>query len=402
MPEFRYKAARPDGTVLEDRVDGESEAAVRTLLEQQGLLIFALEGAGTRTGLPLKWWPGGRLPLREFLVFNQELLALVKAGLPVLRIFDLLAERALRPRFKACLQEVRNDIRGGASISDAMAGHPNVFSELYRASLRSGELTGNVVEVLQRYIAYLKLVIGVREKVIKALAYPAFLIVVGAAVVLFLLLYVMPTFAEIYGRGKATLPLPTRMLLMVVEHGRLWLPWMAAGTVGGTALLYQWARTPRGRAQLDYVSLRLPLIGDVLRKSYIVRLTRTLATVLASGIPLLHALQITSSAITNREISQALVRATGRVREGASLAASLKQEGFMPPMTLEMIDVGETTGSLEPMLLEVAEFHEGELDLRLSQLTTWIEPVLLLVMGILVGGIVIIMYLPVFQLAGAI
>ena len=402
MPEFRYKAARADGTVLEDRVDGESEAAVRTLLEQQGLLIFSLQGAGTRTGLPLAWLPGAGLPLREFLVFNQELLALVRSGLPVLRIFDLLAERAARPRLKACLQAVRNEIRGGASISDAMASHPNMFSELYRATLRSGEQTGNLVEVLQRYISYLKLMISVREKVVKALAYPAFLVIVGAAVLLFLLLYVMPTFAEIYGHGKATLPLPTRMLLTVVEHGKLWLPWMAAGTLGLAALLYQWARTPSGRTQVDHVSLRLPLIGDVLRKNHIVRLARTLATILAGGIPLIQALQITGGAITNREIAQALARATDRVREGAGLAASLKQEGFMPPMTLEMIDVGETTGSLEPMLLEVAEFHEGELDLRLSQLTTWIEPVLLLVMGILVGGIVIIMYLPVFQLAGAV
>jgi type IV pilus assembly protein PilC len=402
MALFHYRAARPDGTVLEDHVDGDSEAAVRSLLEQQGLLIFSLEGAGGRKVLPFAFWAGNRLSLREFLVFNQELLALIKSGLPVLRTFDLLAERAERPRFRACLQEVRNEVRGGAAISEAMGGHPSVFSDLYRASLRSGEQTGNLVEVLRRYIAYLKLVIAVREKVIKALAYPAFLIVAGAAVVLFLLLYVMPTFAEIYGRGKASLPWPTRMLLSGIEHARLWLPWMAAGAIAGMALLYQWARTSSGRAQLDWFCLRLPLIGDVLRKNQIIRMARTLATVLAGGIPLLQALQITGSAITNREIAQALVQATARVREGTGLAASLKQEGFLPPMTLEMIEVGETTGALESMLMEVAEFHEGELDLRLSQLTTWIEPALLLVMGVLVGGIVIIMYLPVFQLAGSI
>ena len=402
MPQFRYKAARPDGTVLEDRMEGESEASVRTHLEQQGLLIFAVEWTGARAALAPVGWPGGRLSLREFLVFNQELLALVKSGLPVLRIFDLLAERAVRPRFRAALHGIRNEIRGGSSISDAMAKHPALFSELYRASLRSGEQTGNLVEVMQRYIAYLKLVIGVREKVLKALAYPFFLIVVGAAVVLFLLLYVMPTFAEIYGRGKGSLPLPTQILLTMVENVQLWLPWTAAGALGLTALVYQWARTPRGRAQLDRVSLHVPLVGEILLKNHIVRMARTLSTVLAGGIPLLHALQITSGAITNRVISAALVRATDRVREGGSLSASLKVEHFMPPMTLEMIEVGETTGALESMLLDVAEFHEGELDLRLSQLTTWIEPVLLLVMGFIVGGIVIIMYLPVFQIAGAV
>jgi type IV pilus assembly protein PilC len=402
MPQFRYKAARPDGTVLDDRMEGDSEASVRMQLEQQGLLIFTVEGAGARAALFPSFLPGQKLSLREFLVFNQEFLALVKAGLPVLRVFDLLAERAMRPRFQAALQGVRHEIRGGASMSEAMAKHPTFFSELYRASLRSGEQTGNVVEVLQRYIAYLKLVISVREKVVKALAYPAFLIVVGAMVVLFLLLYVMPTFAEIYGHGKGSLPLPTQMLLTLVENAQLWLPWMAAGSLGFAALVYQWARTPRGRARLDRVSLRLPLVGDILLKSEIVRMARTLSTILSGGLPLLQALQITSGAITNRVVSEALVRATDRVREGGGLAASLKEEHFMPPMTLEMIEVGETSGALETMLMDVAEFHEGELDLRLSQLTTWIEPVLLLVMGFIVGGIVIIMYLPVFQIAGAV
>jgi type IV pilus assembly protein PilC len=402
MPQFRYKAARPDGTVLEARVDGDNESAVRAQLEQQGLLIFSLEGAARTPALAPKLWKGERLSLREFLVFNQEFLALIKSGLPVLRTFDLLGERALRPQVRAALQHVRNEIRGGASMSEAMATHPGLFSELYRASLRSGEQTGNVVEVLQRYISYLKLVISLREKVVKALAYPAFLVVVGFAVVLFLLLYVMPTFSEIYGQGKTALPLPTQMLLSAVQTGHVWLPWMAAGALGVSAILYKWFHTARGRAQIDRISLRLPIIGDVLLKNQIVRMARTLSTILAGGIPLLNALQITSAAMTNRVISRALAQATERIREGVSLAASLKLEGFLPPMTLEMIEVGETTGSLEAMLMDVAEFHEGELDLRLSQLTTWIEPVLLLIMGFLVGGIVIIMYLPIFQIAGSV
>lgn len=403
MPQFRYRAARRDGSVLEARVEGDSEAAVRSQLEQQGLFVFSLEGGGVRAHKTLapKLKLGGGVSLREFMVFNQELLALVKSGLPVLRTFDLLAERALRPRVHTALQNVRKEIRGGASISEAMGTHPELFSELYRASLRSGEQTGNLVEVLQRYITYLKLVIGLREKVIKALAYPAFLVIVGCVVVLFLLLYVMPTFSEIYGQGKRTLPLPTQILLSAVQSANEWLPWVAASIVGIAALAFQWTRSARGRAQIDRLSLRAPIIGQILLKNQIVRMARTLSTVLAGGIPLLHALQITSGAITNQVISKALVRATERVREGGGLAASLKQEGFLPPMTLEMIEVGETTGSLESMLLEVAEFHEGELDLRLSQLTTWIEPVLLLLMGFLVGTIVIVMYLPIFQMAGA-
>jgi type IV pilus assembly protein PilC len=402
MPRFRYRAAQPDGTMVEESMDAESEVAARSQLEGRGWCVFSLEGARWSTALTMPTWRGGRLSLREFLIFNQEFMALIKAGLPILKVLDLLAARTTHPAFQAALQGVRTEIRGGASISDAMTHYPDHFPDLYRASIRSGEQSGNLVSVLQRYITYLKLVIATREKVVKAMAYPSFLIIVGLAVVGFLLAYVMPTFADIYGQNKTSLPGPTRLLLTAVEHGQAWLPWLAAGLFGLGAGFYRWVRTSVGRTQLDWLSLRAPIIGDVLLKNQIVRMARTLSTVLAGGIPLLTAMQITSGAVTNRVLSQAIDRATDRVREGAGLAASLKQADLFPQMTLEMIDVGETTGSLETMLNDVAEFHEGELDLRLSQITTWIEPVLLLVMGVIVGGIVIVMYLPIFQIAGTV
>lgn len=402
MPHFHYRAARPDGTMVEESMDAENEVAVRSQLEGKGWCIFSLEGTRSSAAFTMPAWRSGRLSLREFLIFNQEFMALVKAGLPILKALDLLAARTTHPAFQAALQGVRTEIRGGASISDAMTRYQDHFPDLYRASIRSGEQSGNLVGVLQRYIAYVKLVIATKEKVMKAMAYPAFLIIVGMAVVGFLLAYVMPTFADIYGQNKTNLPGPTRLLLTVVEHGRDWLPWLAAGLFGLGAGLYRWARTTVGKAQLDRLSLYVPIIGEVLLKNQIVRMARTLSTVLAGGIPLLTALQITSGVVTNRVLSQAIDRATDRVREGVGLAASLKQEGLFPQMTLEMIEVGETTGSLETMLNDVAEFHEGELDLRLSQITTWIEPTLLLVMGFIVGGIVIVMYLPVFQIAGTV
>jgi type IV pilus assembly protein PilC len=402
MPQFRYRAAKPDGSTVNELMDADSEMALRSQLEGKGWLIFSLEGARGVTSLSLPTWHGGRLSLREFLVFNQEFTALTKAGLPILKAFDLLAARMIHPGFRAALQGVRTEIRGGASISDAMEHYADHFPDLYRASIRSGEQSGHLVDVLQRYIAYLKLVIATKEKVVTAMAYPAFLIIVGLAVVAFLLAYVMPTFADIYGQNKTSLPTPTKLLLMAVEHVRIWLPWLAAGLVGAGAGGYHWMRTETGKTMVDRLSLHVPIIGDVLLKNQIVRMARTLSTVLAGGITLLAALQITSGAVTNRVLSQAIVRATDRVRDGVGLAAALKQEGFLPQMTLEMIEVGETTGSLEAMLNDVAEFHEGELDLRLSQITTWIEPALLLVMGFIVGGIVIVMYLPVFQIAGTV
>jgi type IV pilus assembly protein PilC len=216
------------------------------------------------------------------------------------------------------------------------------------------------------------------------------------------MIYVMPTFAEIYGQNKTNLPAATQALLYAVEEGHRWLPWIAVGLTAGIVFVYKWAQTAGGREHLDRLLLLVPVVGGVLLKSQVVRFARTLSTVLAGGIPLLNALQITTGATTNRVIAEALTRATDRVKEGVSLAAALKVERFLPQMTLEMIEVGETTGSLETMLNDVAEFHEGELELQLNQLTTWIEPLLLLIMGFIVGGIVIVMYLPVFQIAGTV
>jgi len=399
---FHYRAAHPDGTIVENTIQGESEHSIRTQLEGQGLLILELKGGSGKTLVASFPQKAKSLPLREFLVFNQELLALIRAGLPVLQCFDLLSERTTRQAFQQALFSIREEIRGGLSISKAMANQPVYFSELYQATIQSGEQAGNLPEVMKRYIDYLKLVIGVREKVTKALAYPSFLVVFGFGVVGFLLTYVMPTFAEVYAESHTQLPFATQLLLDVIDQIWSWLPWaLAILIIGGTAF-YSWSRTPQGRLTIHWILLRLPLVGDVILKNQVIRLTRTLATILAGGIPLLSALQVTARAMTNRVFAQALDSTIHHVRDGMSLAQSLKQENFLPRMTIEMVEVGEETGALEAMLLEVAEFHEGEMDLQLSRLTTWIEPVLLVVMGVMVGGIVIIMYLPIFQLAGAV
>lgn len=399
VSKFHYRAARPDGSIIETDIEGETERHIRTQLENQGLLILDLNGPGTQA-LPKFTSRNRSLSLREFLIFNQEFLALVKAGLPMLRCFDLLAERATQPGFAQTLQGVRERIRGGAAISEAMAQYPSYFPELYQASIQSGEQAGNLPEVMSRYIAYLKLLIGVREKVLRALAYPAFLVVFGFGVVGFLLMYVLPSFSDVYSESRVELPWATQMLLNFVNSAGTWLPLAGFLFVAGSLTFVWWRRTPSGRRQLHRLMLGLPILGDVILKNQAIRLTRTLATILAGGIPLLTALQITGKAMTNVVVAEGIQAAVTQVREGRSLSDALKRQGFLPRMTVEMIEVGETTGSLETMLLEVAEFHEGELDLNLSRLTTWIEPLLLVLMGVLVGGIVIIMYLPIFELAG--
>ncbi len=402
MAVFSYRVARSDGSTLHGHVEGDNESAIRARLESQGLLVFNLHARGitsVKTELPWSW---GKLPLEQFLVFNQELMALVKSGLPILRIWDLLIERAGHAGFQRTLRDVREDIRGGASASEALAKHPRYFPDLYVATVKAGEQSGNLPEVLQRYVAYLKLMVGLRQKVKKAISYPIVLICIGLAVVGFLLTYVMPTFVSVYGDSVQTLPWATQVLLDVVTHAESWLLPAAVVLIGLMLGMHTYYATSAGQLTIDRLVLKLPLVGQIAVKHNTVQLTRTLGTILAGGTPLVDALQGARGAIANRWISQEMIGAVNEIREGATLAAALDRPGVLPRLAIEMLSVGEETGSLDTMLRDVSEFYEADLDTRLIQLTTWIEPALLLVMGILVGGIVIVMYLPVFQMAGTV
>ena len=402
MSVYLYKAARADGTTFEGRIEGANEQTVRAQLEGQGWFVFRLRARGTWTGVSSVKIPARRgISRQEFLVFNQEFLALVKAGLPILRAWDLLMERTRRPVFLTILQTIREDIRNGVSLSDALARHPQIFPELYVATIKAGEYSGNLTEVLQRYIAYLKLMIGLKQKITKAMAYPSFLVLTGIAVVGFLLTYVLPTFSVIYGDSKS-LPAPTLALISAVTVLKANLLWVACLFVGIIVAGRLWLRTAAGRELWDRLALRLPVVGDLLVKHHTIQLTRTLATIFAGGVPLLEALRIIAQGESNRYLAAGLKGTIEQVRGGVRLAAALQHSGVLPHMAVEMIAVGEETGSLDTMLRDIAEFHENELDQRLSQLTTWIEPALLLIMGVIVGGIVIVMYLPVFEMAGTV
>lgn len=403
MAIFTYRVARSDGSIVDGQIEGAEEAAVRGKLESQGLLVFTLhQRSGVASGHPAPSRSWGKLPLGEFLIFNQEFLALVKSGLPVLRVWELLIERAQHTGFQQALRDVRQDIRGGTASSDALAKHPTYFPELYIATVKAGEQSGNLPEVLLRYIGYLKLMMALRQKVTKALSYPLFLVLIGVGVIAFLLTYVMPTFVSVYGENAKALPWATQLLMDIVQHSEAQIiPALLLVGVGGLALRAYYA-TPTGRFTIDRLLLALPLIGPIMVKHHTVQLTRTLGTILAGGTPLVEALHIARGAVSNRWVRAGLDEAENEIREGTTLATALERPHILPKLAIEMVSVGEETGSLESMLRDVGDFYEADLDTRLSQLTTWIEPVLLLVMGVLVGAIVIVMYLPVFQMAGTI
>ncbi len=400
MPSFTYRVARSDGAVMARRADSDNEAALRERLEGEGYLVLSIAEAAH---LPAPtWFEKKGVSPRDFLAFNQELMVLLKAGLPIMKILDILMERGGRTAFSDALKAVQKDIREGGTIADAMAKHPAFFPEIYVSSLGAGEKSGNLVEVIGRFMAYQRRVIDVRKKVTAALAYPTFLLSFGILVLSFLLVFVMPKFSEMYAQASADLPWLTRALLGFVASVRGHIVLWAGGGILVVFLLWKGYQHPSGRALFDRVLLHIPIVGPIVRRHYLIQITRTLSTVLKSGIPLVGALKIMSDAMTSRSVRDRLAGVSDAVRSGGGLASALAKTDLFPRLSTEMIGVGEQTSALEEMLNDVGGFHEEELDLYLARVTTWVEPILLLGVGAIIAVILIAMYLPIFNLAGTV
>jgi type IV pilus assembly protein PilC len=401
MSLYYYKVGKEDGTIVENEVESDSADSLRRELEDADYYILELKkrhalsmniGMSVRKGIKAE----------DFLMFNQEMLVLTKAGLPITQSLDLLMERTPSPGFKAALQDVKSGVRGGTALSDAMAEHTEFFPELYCNSLRAGERTGNLDGVLERYILYLKRILEVKRKVKGAMVYPIFLIGVTTALLSFLLVVVVPSFTAIYADFQAELPVATVILMNITSFIRSYIIFFLLALIAGAFAFKSWYRTDKGRELADRITLRLPLLGPIIISYYVSTICRTLGTILSGGIPMLESLDMVARSITNRSYSARLEEVQLRVREGMSLSDALEQYELMSPMTLRMVEVGEATGALEVMLEDISTFYEDEMGLRLQRITNLIEPVIMLGMGVIVGAIVIAMYLPILQIAGTV
>jgi type IV pilus assembly protein PilC len=400
---FTCRIATPGGKVLAQDRQAESAPRLRHQLEAEGYYVFQVR---PRNGflsfnfsLPSSW---RRVRKKDLLILNQEFLALLKAGLPIPTVLDLVIQRQVHPRLRHVLERVREAVKGGASLSEAAEQHPGVFSPFYVASLRVGEKSGNLPETLARYIAHLKRATALQKKVGSALLYPSILMGLTTAVVIFLLSVVVPAFSQMYLDFDAQLPYPTQVLLtitgLVREYLLIILPLPLLGLFG----LWQWRRTSTGRRSLDWLLLHLPLLGQIIQDFSLATFCRTLGTVLAGGMPMVPALEIAAGSVHNRATQEQLHQAIPAVTGGASVAQALEDAKAAPSLILEMVGVGERTGGLEEMLGHVADFLEEELDHRLSAMATLVEPAIMVAMGLVVAGIVITMYLPIFHLSSAI
>jgi type IV pilus assembly protein PilC len=396
MGEFVCRVADAEGRVFSHVEAAGTLEEARQKLADRGLYVYSVESRGSRIGNLVRRSSDRQIGGSEFLILNQQFNTLIKAGLPILRALDLLADRASSPKLRPVISQVRDRVREGKSLSEAVT-EAGAFSKVYSTAILAGEKSGNLSGVLDYYIAYQRVSTGVRKKILATLVYPVLLISVAIIIVTYLVTAVIPKFAVLYRDLNVDLPAPTRLLIALTVDYRFAFLGAIALLAVAAILVFLWSRTEEGGTAFDRFKFRLPVIGDTLLKFQVAQFSRTLATLLTGGTPLVAGLQTATDAITSKLLRLTVSEATQRVREGESLHAALGSRHVMPEMALEMIEVGESSGALSPMLTSVAEFYEEEVNLRLSALVSIIEPVLLVFMGLLVAFILISLYLPIFS-----
>src|SRR3989338_4821047 len=374
MPEFIAKVGTSDGTVMERSFTAESEEALRNDLQGKEYLVFKVRKKGGVADLLPGFGAGRTVKMKEFLLFNQELAALIKAGLPIIASLEILTERRKNQMFKKALMDVRDKVRGGASLSEAFQGQGEMFPAIYSATLASGERSGEIASVLLRYITYQKTILALKRKVTTALIYPAILFVLMIGLIAILITWVVPKFTEFYKDFGADLPLLTRALIGLSDFVTQKAVFMVALLALAAVLFRAWMRTPAGRLAIDRLLVRVPVIGGVFHRFAVSRFTRTLGTLISGGIPVVTALDMSARAVGNLDFEQKLIDVERKVREGWSLWEALEATGLFNDIAIEMTRVGESTGSLHDMLANVSDFYDEEIEARIATIMVFIEP----------------------------
>ena len=399
MPKFAYTAKQPNGEIKEGYIDASKESDAITKLKQQKLTPVEVheDGAGAG-GLMEKIMGPPAVGAKDLVLFSRQLSTLVSAGVPIVQSLSILEDQQENPTFRKVLYEVRLDIEAGLSISDALKKHPDAFPEIYTAMIRAGELGGILDTILERLSGFLESAEALRQKVKGAMMYPGIVLTICSVVTIFLLVFVIPTFGRIFESFGKELPVPTQILLdlsrSMIKYWYL-IPSIPGGAYYGFKKYYS---TPAGRKMVDGKVLDMPIFGMILRKVAVAKFTRTLGTLIKSGVPIMQGLETVAATAGNSVIEEAVLGARESIREGGRLADPLKKSGLFPAMVTQMIGVGEETGALDQMLSKIADFYDQEVDTAVKGLTSMIEPIVIVVMGIVIGSIVVAMFLPMFEM----
>ncbi|MDX2269081.1 MAG: type II secretion system F family protein [Bryobacter sp.] len=372
--------------------EGRSEAELRDRYTRQGFLVYSVArkgGAGAR---------GKGVPMEKFLIMNQQFVTLIRAGLPILKSLDLLADRLTDEKLRPPISAVRDEVRTGSLLSAAFQNQ-GIFPPMYITTVMAGERAGSLVEVLDRYIGYQRLALSIRKKLVASLIYPALLFSLVLLLIVFLITYVVPRFGELYNTLNADLPTPTLILIAISTSASQYILIATGLLLAASTALYFWSKTEKAQEQIDRWTMALPLFGEIWTKFQVAQLARVLSTLLVGGIPLLQAMSTTGESMGSRLIRKSLGIASQMVREGKPLSTALTSTGIFPPLAIDMMEVGESTGALPTMLGSVAEFYEEDVQTKLQTVMGLIEPMIMIFMGMFVAFVLIALYLPIFSLA---
>lgn len=400
MAEFSYKAKAPNGTVMEGIIEAaEQRAAVDKLRGQKYIILEINEAKKSAIDQFIKslgFKP--KVKSKDLVLFSRQLSTLVSAGVPIVQGLSILIEQIENKVFKNIVEKIQEDIESGQSIADSLKKHPNAFTDLYVAMIRAGEMGGILDVILERLSSYLEGAEALKGKVKGAMVYPIVVGLIAGVVTLFLLTVVIPTFKEIFESFGAELPLITQFLINLSDFLRKWIIAVILVPIGLFIGFKQFRKTPFGNYKTDEIALKIPVFGILLKKVAVAKFTRTFGTLIKSGVPILQALDTVAKTSGNKVIEKAILEAREAIREGERIADPLRRSAIFPPMVIQMISVGEETGNLDTMLSKISDFYDQEVDNAVKGLTSMIEPIIIVVMGVVIGSIVIAMFMPMFEL----
>jgi type IV pilus assembly protein PilC len=398
MPRFNYVGVASNGKQVKGELQAANKNEVVSLLRKKKVRAISITAKQISFNLSI----GSSIKLQEVSRFTRQLAAMTSAGLPLVQCLDILVSQTENKRFSQKIQQISSDIQVGSTLADALSKHPQIFNSLYCNMVAAGEASGNLDGVLNRIAEYQEKSEGLRRKIKGAMTYPMIVSIVAVIVTGVMLTFIVPTFAQMFVDLGGTLPLPTRIVMGLSGFLRKYLALLLLAIAGMVIGYIFYNRTENGRFNIDTVKLNLPILGDLVRKSSVSRFSQTFSTLLTSGVTILEALSITAKTAGNKVLEKGLLRTLERISGGQSIAEPLKDTGVFPPMVIQMIAVGEKTGDLSGMLLKISDFYKEEVDAAVDALTSIIEPIMIVILGIVVGGILISMYLPMFNLIGSI
>jgi type IV pilus assembly protein PilC len=391
---FTYKTTIK-GKSVKGEVEAEDEKGALAILKAKNLKVDKVKKKGQKSSM---FAGAPSISGRDLVVFTRQFSTMVDAGLPLVTCLDILGRQAENPAFGDVTLKVKTAIETGGNLSDSMRKHPTIFDALYCNMVEAGEAGGILDTILQRLAAYIEKAEGLKKKVKSAMVYPGVIITVAFGVVAFLMVFVIPSFAAMFEQGGAELPLPTAIVMQVSNFFRNQWYFLFGGIFGAFFLFNKTYATERGRIEIDRISLKLPVIGMLIRKVSVAKFTRTLGTLISSGVPLIEALDICARTSGNKIVEFAILNTINSIKEGETISAPLSREGIFPPMVVQMIEVGETSGALDKMLGKIADFYDEEVDNAVGALTALLEPMLMVFLGVIIGFIVVAMYLPIFKM----